>query len=360
MKAANSAHQWQHAGICSRIDDPYRSSHEGPMKFSRRRFLHLAAGTTALPALPHIASAQTYPSRPVTLAVPFAPGGPTDTIARIMAERLRPLLGQPIIVENTTGAGGTIGVGRAARAAPDGYTISLGQNGSHVVTGASYSNLPYDLLADFEPLSLICTSPFVITSRKSVPANNLESFIAWLKANPGNVTVGTAGQGSITHVCGLVFQNATGTSLRFVPYRGTAPAMQDLISGQIDMMISDPVGSISYARSGLIRAYAVAADARLPSAPDVPTVDEAGLPGYHVSLWHGLWLPKGTPKDIIIKLNAAVTTALADPVARTRLAELGQDIFAPNQQTPDALSALQRADIQKWWPIIKASNFKVE
>lgn len=228
------------------------------------------------------------------------------------------------------------------------------------MTGASYSNLPYDLLTDFEPLSLICTSPFVITSRKSVPANDLKSFIAWLKANPDNVTVGTAGQGSITHICGLVFQNATSTRLRFVPYRGTAPAMQDLISGQIDMMISDPVGSILYTRSGLIRTYAVAADARLPSAPEVPTVDDAGLPGYHVSLWHGLWLPNGTPKDIIIKLNAAVTGALADPAARTRLAELGQDIFPRDQQTPEALGALQRADIQKWWPIIKAGNFKVE
>ena len=262
------------------------------MKIQRRLFLHLAAGAAAFPALSRIASAQTYPSRPITLAVPFAPGGPTDTIARVLAERLRASLGQPVIVENTTGAGGTIGVGRAARAAPDGYTISLGQNGSHVVTGASYSNLPYDLLTDFEPLSLICTSPFVITSRKSVPANDLKSFIAWLKANPDNVTVGTAGQGSITHICGLVFQNATGTRLRFVPYRGTAPAMQDLISGQIDMMISDPVGSILYTRSGLIRTYAVAADARLPSAPEVPTVDDAGLPGYHVSLWHGLWLPR--------------------------------------------------------------------
>src|SRR5436190_17245953 len=196
------------------------------MKLPRRTFLHLVAGAAAIPAVSHIARAQAYPSRPITIVVPFAAGGPTDAIGRLLAQQMRSSLGQTVIVENATGAGGTIGVGRAARAAPDGYTISLGQNGSHVVTGATYTNLPYDLLTDFEPLTLLCIAPFVISSRKTVPAGDLKSFIVWLKNNPGKVTVGTAGQGSISHVCGLVFQNVTATRLQFVPYRGTAPAMQ--------------------------------------------------------------------------------------------------------------------------------------
>jgi tripartite-type tricarboxylate transporter receptor subunit TctC len=263
--------------------------------------------------------------------VPFAAGGPTDTIGRLLAERLRSSLGQTVLVENATGAGGTIGVARAARAAPDGYTISLGQNGSHVVTGATYSNLPYDLLNDFEPLTLICIAPFVIVARKTMPANDLKELIAWLKANPDKSTMGTAGQGSLGHVCGLIFQDITGTRLQFVPYRGTAPAMQDLVAGQIDLMISDPVTS----------------------------VDEAGLHAFHVALWHGLWMPKGTPKAIIAKLNTSVVAALADPAAQAKLAELGQEIYPHARQTPEALGALQRAEIEKWWPIIKAGDIKL-
>jgi len=330
------------------------------MKLLRRKFLQLAAGAITLPAVARSAWAQAYPSKPITIVVPFAAGGPTDTIGRLLAERMRGSLGQTVIVENATGAGGTIGAGRVARAAPDGYTIGLGQNGSHVITGATYTNLPYDLLKDFEPLALLCITPFVIVAKKTVPANDLKSFIAWLKANPDKVTVGTAGQGSISHVCGLIFQNVTGTRLQFVPYRGTAPAMQDLVAGQIDMMISDPVTSMPQARGGNIKMYAVAASARLPSAPDVPTVDEAGLPGYHVALWHGLWMPKGTPKPIMTQLNAAVVGALADPAVRAKLAELGQDIYPRDRQTPEALGALQKAEIEKWWPIIKAGNIKVE
>jgi tripartite-type tricarboxylate transporter receptor subunit TctC len=330
------------------------------MEFPRRQFLHLAASAVALPLTAHVARAQAYPTRPITIVVPFAAGGPTDTIGRLLSERLRAALGQTVIVENATGAGGTIGVGRAARAAPDGYTISLGQNGSHVVTGATYTNLPYDLLKDFEPLSLLCIAPFVISAKKTVPADDLKSFIAWLKANPDRVTVGTAGQGSISHVCGLVFQNVTGTRLRFVPYRGTAPAMQDLVAGQIDMMISDPVTSIPQGNAGTVKVFAVTANARLRSAPEVPTVDEAGLPGYHVALWHGLWMPAGTPKPIIGQLNAVVVDALANPAVRAKLAELGQEIYPREQQTPEALGALQRAEIAKWWPIIKTGNIKVE
>ena len=329
------------------------------MKLLRRKFLQLAASAVALPAVSRSAFAQAYPTKPITIVVPFAAGGPTDTIARLLAERFRASLGQTVIVENATGAGGTIGVGRAARAAPDGYTISLGQNGSHVVTGATYSNLPYDLLNDFEPLSLLCIAPFVVVAKKSVPANDLKSFIAWLKANPDR-TVGTAGQGSISHVCGLIFQNVTGSRLQFVPYRGTAPAMQDLVAGQIDMMISDPVTSMPQVRGGNIKIFGVAADTRLPSAPDVPTVDEAGLPGYHVALWHGLWMPKGTPKPIMTTLNAAVVGALADPAVRGKLADLGQDVYPPERQTAESLGALQKAEIAKWWPIIKAGNIKVE
>ena len=329
------------------------------MKPLRRKFLQLAAGAVALPAVARSAFAQAYPTKPITIVVPFAAGGPTDTIARLLAERLRVSLGQTVIVESATGAGGTIGVGRAARAAPDGYTISLGQNGSHVVTGATYTNLPYDLLNDFEPLSLLCIAPFVVVAKKTVPANDLKEFIAWLQANP-NRTVGTAGQGSISHVCGLIFQNVTGSRLQFVPYRGTAPAMQDLVAGQIDMMISDPVTSMPQVRGGNIKIFGVAADTRLPSAPDVPTVDEAGLPGYHVALWHGLWMPKGTPKPIMTTLSTAVMGALADPAVRGKLADLGQDIYPRERQTPEALGALQKAEIAKWWPIIKAGNIKVE
>jgi tripartite-type tricarboxylate transporter receptor subunit TctC len=329
------------------------------MKLPRRQFLRLAAGAAALPAVSRAAFAQAYPSRPITMVVPFAAGGPTDVIGRVLAERMRSTLGQTVVVENTTGAGGTIGAGRLARAAPDGYTVGIGQNGSHVITGATYSNLPYDLLTDFEPLTLICITPFMVVAKKSVPANDLKSFISWLKDNP-NKTVGTAGQGSISHVCGLIFQNATQTQLQFVPYRGIAPAMQDVVAGQIDMIISDPVATLEQARSGNVKAYAVCASARLPAAPEFPTVDEAGLPGYHVALWHGLWMPKGTPKPILDKLHAATVEALADPGVRARLEALGQDIYPRERQTPEALGALQKSEIEKWWPIIKAGNIKVE
>lgn len=329
------------------------------MTVLRRRLLRLAAGCSVLFALPHLAFAQTYPSKPITMIVPFAAGGSTDVIGRILAERMRVSLGQTIIVENATGAGGTIGVSRAVRAAPDGYTLSLGQNGSHVITGATYANLPYNLITDFEPVSLLVISPFVITTTKAVPANNLKELIAYLKANPGK-TVGNAGMGSITHVAGLVFQSVTGTQLQFVPYRGTGPAMQDLVAGQIDMMVGDPITAMPQVRAGLLKIYGVASDVRLPSAPEVPTVDEAGLPGYHISLWHGLWVPKGTPKLVIKRLHEAVLDALADPATQAKLAQAGQEIFPRDQQTPEALAALQKSDIEKWWPIIKASGFKVE
>jgi tripartite-type tricarboxylate transporter receptor subunit TctC len=328
------------------------------MPLPRRRLLQGAAAGLALPALPRIARAQAYPSRPITMIVPYAAGGPTDTVGRVVAERMRAELGQSVVLENVAGAGGSIGLGRLARSAPDGYTINVGNWSAHVINGAIYSLL-YDLKTDFEPIALLAQAPQMVVAKKATPADDLKSFIAWLKANP-NRTVGTAGQGSISHVCGLVFQNSTNTKLQFVPYRGTAPAMQDLVAGQIDMMISDPVTSMPQVRGGNIKIYGVCADTRLPSAPDVPTVDEAGLPGYHVALWHGLWMPRGTPKPIMAKLNAAVVGALAEPAMRTKLAELGQDIYPRDRQTPAALGALQKSEIEKWWPIIKDGNIKVE
>jgi tripartite-type tricarboxylate transporter receptor subunit TctC len=303
--------------------------------------------------------AQVYPSRPITIVVPYAAGGATDTIGRVMAERMKSSLGQPVIVEDATGAGGTIAVGRVARAAPDGYTLSLGNIGSHVLTGATYA-LPYDLLNDFEPVALISTSPSVLVAKKTMPANDLKGLIAWLKANPDKTLAGTGGNGSLSHVAGVLLRNETGTRFQFVPYRGIAPAIQDLVAGQVDIVISDPVASMPQVRAGTIKAYGVTTKTRLLSAPDIPTLEEAGLPGFDISLWHGLWLPKGTPKDIIAKLNGAVVDALADPKVRARLADLAQETFPRAQQTPEALGALQKAEIGKWWPIIKAANIKGE
>jgi tripartite-type tricarboxylate transporter receptor subunit TctC len=272
---------------------------------------------------------------------------------------MRQSLGQPVIVENVTGAAGTIAVGRVARAAPDGYTLSLGQNGSHVVTGAIYA-LHYDLLNDFEPVALLSTAPSVLVARKTMPANDLKGLIAWLKANPGKATQGHGGTGNISHIAGLFLQRETGTRFQFVPYRGIAPAIQDLVAGQIDLAISDPIAALPQVRADTIKAYEVTTKTRLFSAPDIPTLDEAGLPGFDISLWHGLWAPKGTPKNITAQLNAAVMDALAAPMVRARLADLGQETLPPDQQTPEALRTFQKAEIEKWWPIIKAAGIKAE
>jgi tripartite-type tricarboxylate transporter receptor subunit TctC len=330
------------------------------MKFVRRQFLHLAVGAAALPTASHIARAQTYPSRPITMVVPFAPGGATDVIGRMMAERMNSSLGQPVIVENVTGALGTIAVGRVARAARDGYTLSLGANSSHIMPGATYT-LSYDLLNDFEPVALISTGPLVLVAKKTMPANDLKGVIAWLKANSDKATQGYTGPGGINHIAGVFFQRETGTRFQFVPYRGGAASIiQDLVAGHIDLAITDPVAALTQVRAGTIKAYGVTAKTRLLSAPDIPTLDEAGLPGFDISLWQGLWLPKGTPKNIIAKLNAAVVDALADPTVRARLADLGEEIFPRDKQTPEALGAFQRAEIEKWWPIIKAANIRAE
>jgi len=305
------------------------------------------------------ALAQPYPSRPITVIVPFSAGGPTDAIARTLGERMRASLGQTVLVENVTGAGGTIGVARAAQAAPDGYTLSLGHLGTHVVNGAIYP-LKFDLLNDFEPIALVASNPMMVVSKNDVPAKNLRELIEWLKANPGEVAAGTAGIGSGSHFSAVYLQKLTGVAFNFVPYRGTGPALQDLVAGQIDMIVDQASNSMAQVQGGKIRAYAVTADKRLSAAPDIPTSDEAGLPGFHISLWTALWAPKGTPRDVIAKLNAAVVDALADPTVGQRFVAAGLEIPPRQQQTPEALGAHHRAEIDKWWPIIKAANIKAE
>ena len=329
------------------------------MNLPRRRFLHLAASAAALPAASRIAVAQTYPSRPITMIVPFPAGGATDTFGRLLGERMRDLLGQTVVIENVGGAAGSIGVGRAVRAAPDGYTLSIGTSTTHVLIGALYA-LPFDLLKDFEPVALLASEPLLIVTKKSLPVANLKELIAWLRANPDKASAGIAGVGATGHVTGIAFQQATGTRFQFVPYRGNAPAMQDLVAGQIDLMIEPSSNFLAQVRGGSLKACAITAKTRLAAAPDIPTVDEAGLPGFYASLWYGLWVPKDTPKDVIAKLNVAVVDALSTPAVRTRLAELGPEIPAREQQTPAALGAFQRAEIEKWWPIIKAANIKAE
>jgi tripartite-type tricarboxylate transporter receptor subunit TctC len=330
------------------------------MKLLRREFLRLAAGCVALPAVSRSADAQAYPSRPVTMIVPYPAGGAFDTIGRILADSMSASLGQSIVVENVSGGGnGTVGVGVAARAAPDGYTLILGNWGTHVVNGATYT-LQYDLVRDFASVSLVVTAPQVIVSKNAVPANDLRDLIAWLRANPDKTTLATVGPGSPPHVAGLFFQKLTDTRFQFVPYRGAAPAVQDLIGGHVDFSIFQAAAVLPAVSAGKIRAYAVTAATRLDSARDIPSADEAGMPGLHVSAWSGLWAPKGTPGDIIARLNAAVVDALADPASRQRFAKVGQEIPPREQQTTEALAALQKAEIEKWWPIVRAANIKGE
>jgi tripartite-type tricarboxylate transporter receptor subunit TctC len=306
------------------------------------------------------ASAQTYPTRPITMVVAYAAGGPTDVVARIVAEGMRASLGQPVIIENVAGANGTIGTGRVARALGDGYTVSFGNLNTHAVNGVVYA-LPYDLVKDFEPIALTAEVAALIVAKKAMPAKDLKELVAWLKANPDKASAGTAGVGGSTgQVGGVFFQNATGTRFAFVPYRGAGPAMQDLVAGQIDLMFDAAANSLPQVRAGAIKAYAVMAKGRLAAAPDIPTVDEAGLPGLHLSIWYALFAPAGAPKGAIARLNAAAAAALADRAVHQRLADLGLEIFPRYQQTPEALAAFQKAEIEKWWPIIKAAGIKAE
>jgi tripartite-type tricarboxylate transporter receptor subunit TctC len=305
------------------------------------------------------ALAENYPSHPITLVVPFSAGGPTDSMARIMADRMKTALGQSLLIENVTGAGGSIGVGRVARAAPDGYTVSIGHLGTHVANGAIYK-LGYDLVTDFEPVVLLPSNPMVFVSTNAVPARSLGELLAWMKAKPSPPTAGTAGAGSASHVAGLYFESVTGIKLQFVPYRGTAPAMTDLVAGQIEMIIDQTSNSINQIRAGTIRAYAVTDEKRLETAAGIPTTDEAGLPGFHMSLWSGFWVPKGTPKDIVAKLNAAAVEAMNDPTVRAKFENLGLVMPPKDQLTPEALGAFQKSEIAKWWPMLKAANVTVE
>jgi tripartite-type tricarboxylate transporter receptor subunit TctC len=305
------------------------------------------------------ASAQTFPTRPINMVVPFAAGGPTDTIARILAEGMRQSLGQTVIIENTTGAAGSIGVGRVARAAPDGYTIGIGHWSTHVVNPAVYP-LQYDVLKDFEPISLVANNPQLVVSKNAVPAKDMKELIAWIKQNGNHITQGTAGAGSASHIAGLYFQKLTGTTFQFIPYRGAAPVMQDMLAGHIDLNFDQAANSLPQVRAGQIRAYAVTAKTRLAAAPDIPTVDEAGVPGFYIAVWHGLWAPKGTPKDVMTKLIDATRAALANPLVQKRLGDLGQEIPAPEQQSPEALRAHHKAELDKWTPIIKAANIKLD
>jgi tripartite-type tricarboxylate transporter receptor subunit TctC len=328
-------------------------------RLPRRAFLHSTAGAAAFLAVSRVACAQTYPNRPVTIVVGFAAGGPTDVTARSMAERMQVSLGQPVIVENVAGAAGSIGAGRVARAAPDGYTLSLGAWNTHVANGALYK-LPYDVLRDFEPISLISRFPILIVAKKSMPANNLSGLITWLKANPDKASWGTGGVGSAGHLVGIFFQNITGTRFQHVPYRGFAPAMQDVVAGEVDLMFADPITGLPQLRAGSIKAYAVTARRRLAQSPDIPTVDEAGLPKFYFSQWYALFAPGGTPDNIIAKLHDSVVSALGDPALRRKLPDLGMEIASSNDQTPQALRSLQKAEIEKWWPIIKAANIAGE
>ena len=319
----------------------------------------IAAIIVASTALLTAASAEEFPTRPITILVPFAAGGPIDTTTRIVADRMRESLGQTIIIENVGGAAGSLAAARVAKAMPDGYTLMTGIWGTHVANGAIYS-LTYDLKADFAPVALLSSNPLLIVSSKKTPANNLQELIAWLKANPDKATQGTSGVGSVGHIGGLFFQKITGTKFQFVPYRGLAPAMQDLMAGNIDLMFDTPATSLPQVKAGNIRAYAVTSNSRIASAPDVPTVDEAGLPNLYISTWTAFFAPKGTPKEVVAKLSAAAMAALKEPNVQKRLADVGQDIYPPEQQTAEYLAKLQDEEIKKWWPIIKDANIKAQ
>jgi len=317
-----------------------------------KKLIVAAALTLAITA----AQAQPFPSRPITLIVPFPPGGSTDTAARILAERMRPILGQPIVIENVGGAGGSIGVGRVARAPADGYTIDIGQWDTHV--GSIIYKLNYDLEKDFEPIGLISNNPQLMVAKKNLAANNLNELVALMKKDPGKVTF--VNQNAAAHVSGILMQQLTKTEVTFIPYRGAGPAMTDLVSGQVDLLVVQGAVALPQVRAGTIKAIANLSPQRSASMADIPTSDETGVPGLYMSGWFGFWAPKGTPKDVIGTLNKAMMQVLADPAVKARFSELGLDVAAPEQQTPEGLAAFQKAEIEKWWPIIKGAGIKAE
>jgi tripartite-type tricarboxylate transporter receptor subunit TctC len=329
------------------------------MKHPRRDFLRRAAGAAALAAVPRIAWAQAYPTRPITMNVPYAAGGPLDVMARVIADGLRGPLGQTVVVENVAGAGGSIGVTRAARAAPDGYTISAGNWSSHVANGAIYT-LPFDLLKDLDPISMLPSEANVIIARKSFPANTLVELVAWLKQNPDKASAGTSGIGGPSYMAATFLQMKTGTRFQLVPYRGAGPALLDLVGGQLDIMLTAPAIALPHVRDGTVKVYAVAAKERIVAAPDIPTTDEAGLPGFYFSVWSGLWVPHGTPSAIISRLSTAVQDAMEDPTTRKRLAVLAYEIPSRATLGPEPLAGLHKSEIEKWWPIIKAAGIRGE
>jgi tripartite-type tricarboxylate transporter receptor subunit TctC len=324
-----------------------------------RRLLAMLIAVLLGPAQAGGALAQAYPARPITMIVPFPAGGATDTLARYLAENLRGLLGQPVVIENVGGAAGSLGVARAVRSAADGYTLSIGTSTTHMLTGGLYA-LQFDLLNDLEPVILIGSEPLLIVGKKSLPADDLKGLIAWLKANPDKASVGVAGVGATGHLTGISVQKETGAKFQFVPYRGNGPAMQDLLAEQIDFMIEPASNFKSLLAAGSVKPFAITGRTRLPSSPNIPTADEAGMPGFFASLWYGLWVPKGTSKDIIARLNATMTQALADPKVKQRFDELGIQITPLPQQSPDALRTFQKQEADRWWPIIKASGIKAE
>ena len=329
------------------------------MEFPRRKFLHLATSAAALPAVSRIAKAQTYPSRPITMIVPFPPGGLTDVLGRVLAAGMQTSLGQSVVVENVGGADGSIGTGRAARAAPDGYTIVLGIWNTHVANAVTY-RLDYDVVKDFAPIVLCAGAPLVLVAKKTIAAQDLQGYISWLKANPGKASMATVGVGSPVHLLGILMQKETGARFTLVPYRGAGPAVQDVVAGQIDMTFANTATALPFARAGSVKALGLTSLQRIAAAPDIPTMDEAGLHGFSFSLWAALFAPRHTPTDIIAKLNAAAVNTLQDAKVRQNLEAQGFVISSGDRQTPAALAVYQQAEIEKWWPIIKAAGIQVQ
>lgn len=303
--------------------------------------------------------AQPYPSRPITMLVPLPPGGAVDAVARIFAEHMRHSLGQTIVVENMGGAGGTLAMQRIVRSAPDGYTIGMGTLSQYVISAAVYE-VPFNVLTDLEPVALLPSVPYWMIGKKTLPPNTLTELIAYAKANPGKLSAASTGTASLSRFCGMAFEEKTGTSLQYVPYRGGAPALQDLVAGQIDLSCDHAANSLSQYRNGNVKAYAVMAKSRWFAAPDVPTADEAGVPGLYISTWHGFWVPKGTPAEIVARINAAAQSAMADPTTRQRLADLGAELPPPEARSPAAFGAFHKAEVDKWFPIIKAAGVKAK